>query len=56
MTDNTQNLPWRLDGRIALITGGSSGIGLGLAREMASLGSSGRTIPSAASARSTPTW
>lgn len=30
---------WRLDGRRALITGGSSGIGLALAQELAALGS-----------------
>lgn len=32
------NSPWRLDGRRALITGGSSGIGLAAAREFAALG------------------
>lgn len=34
----SNNSPWRLDGRRALITGGSSGIGLAAARELASLG------------------
>jgi Tropinone reductase 1 len=34
----TEVSPWRLDGQRALITGGSSGIGLATAREMASLG------------------
>ena len=33
-----QTAPWRLDGKKALITGGSSGIGLATAIEMASLG------------------
>ena len=34
----TESSPWRLDGRRALITGGSSGIGLATARELAALG------------------
>ena len=35
---STEVSPWRLDGQRALITGGSSGIGLATARELASLG------------------
>lgn len=34
----SNNSPWRLDGAQALISGGSSGIGLAVARELASLG------------------
>jgi len=34
----SNSAPWRLDVARALITGGSSGIGLATAREMASLG------------------
>jgi Tropinone reductase 1 len=36
--ENTKKLPWRLDGQRALISGGSSGIGLATACEFASLG------------------
>ena len=32
------NTPWRLDSRRALVTGGSSGIGLAVAQEFAALG------------------
>ena len=34
----TDASPWRLDGQRALVTGGSSGIGLATARELAALG------------------
>jgi Tropinone reductase 1 len=38
MSSELNRSPWRLDGRLALITGGSSGIGLAAARELAALG------------------
>jgi len=34
----SNNSPWRLDGACALVTGGSSGIGLAVAHELATLG------------------
>ncbi len=37
---NKNSGPWRLDGRTALVTGGSRGIGLAIARELLDLGAS----------------
>jgi Tropinone reductase 1 len=38
MSSELNGSPWRLDGALALVTGGSSGIGLATARELAALG------------------